>query len=74
MTKVIIISGGSLDSFYDQTLQHLHDKYHSYPSSLSGEPLSATETARITYYDAMARHAAQGANTNQRVPLGKRIV
>jgi hypothetical protein len=29
MTKVIIISEGNLDSFYDQTLQYFRDVYHN---------------------------------------------
>jgi len=32
MTQVIIIQGQSLDSFYDQTIEYLEAKYHSYPS------------------------------------------
>jgi hypothetical protein len=34
MTKVIIISGGNLDSYYEQVQQYLHAKYHNYPSNL----------------------------------------
>ena len=72
MTKVIIMSGGSLDSFYEQTLQYLHDKYHTYPSSLLGIPISEAEAAEISYNDAMARQTASEA-TMSNVPIGKRV-
>lgn len=48
MTKVIIISDGNLDSFYEQTLQYLHDKYHNYPTSLSSRMISEFEESRIS--------------------------
>ena len=73
MTKVIIISGGSLDSFYEQTLIYLHDKYHSYPASLLGIPVSEAEASEISYNDAMARHAAREARISDYIPLGKRV-
>ncbi len=71
MTKVIIISGGNLDSFYEQTLQYLHDKYHSYPSSLSGSAMSEAEAAELAENEAMAKHSANRSNQE---PIGKRIV
>ncbi len=33
MTKVIIIQGGSLDSYYDMTMDYLLAKYHTHPST-----------------------------------------
>ena len=74
MTKVIIVSGGSLDSFYEQTVQYLHDKYHTYPSSLLGIPVSESEAAEISYYDAMGRHAARSAGNPDGRPIGKLVV
>jgi len=74
MTKVIIISGGSLDSFYEQTLQYLHDKYHTYPTSLTGIPVSEEEAAEISYHDSMARHSAGEASIPADIPIGKLVV
>jgi hypothetical protein len=73
MTKVIIISDSSLDSFYEQQLQYLHDKYHNYPTSLSGNPISDAEAARISYYDSTARHASRGLKISGDVKLGKTV-
>ena len=75
MTKVIIISGGNLDSFYEQTLQYLHDKYHSYPSSLSGSSMSETEAAELGQNEAQAkRHGRGGGDDDDLVPIGKRVI
>ena len=74
MTKVIIMSGSSLDSFYEQTLQYLHDKYHTYPTSLLGIPVSDSEAAEIGYNDAMGRQIASEARHRDEIPLGKRVV
>jgi len=70
---VIIISGGSLDSFYEQTLQYLRGKYHSYPSSLLGTPISESEKDDISYRDAMARQSANEASIPSDVPIGKLV-
>jgi hypothetical protein len=73
MTKVIIISGSSLDSFYEQQLQYLHDKYHNYPTSLSGNPVPKAEAARQSYYDTTARHASKGLNISGDIQIGKTV-
>lgn len=61
MTKVIIIPESNLDSLYARTIQYLHDTYHTYPTSLSGIPVTEAEQATITYNDAMGR--AQAADS-----------
>lgn len=38
MTKVIIIQGGSLESYYDLTMDYLFAKYHSNSSTPSTTP------------------------------------
>ena len=74
MTKVIIISGGNLDSYYEQVQQYLHAKYHTYPTSLLPLNISESERAQQGYYDAMARHTAAEANLSSNIPLGKLVV
>ena len=34
MTKVIIISDSTLDSYYEQTLEYIGEKYHKHPTFL----------------------------------------
>ena len=74
MTKVIIISGGNLDSYYEQVQQYLHAKYHTYPSSLLPLNISDAERAQQGYYDAMARHITQDGNISSNVPIGKLVI
>ena len=62
MTKVIIMPESSLDSFYARTIQYLHDTYHSYPTSLSGIPVTEAEQSEISYNDAMGRYVAGEAH------------
>jgi hypothetical protein len=70
MTKVVIYSNTNLESFYEQTLQYLHEKYHTHPTMLNYGPLNADEAARISYYDGLgrdtARHAANRHNLSHR--------
>ena len=74
MAKVIIYSNSSVDTFYEQTQQYLIDKYHTYPSSLLGIPVSEAEAASISYYDAMGRHVAREARSASNTPIGKLVV
>ena len=66
MTKVVIYSNTNLESFYEQTLQYLHEKYHTHPTMLNYGPLTTEEAARISYYDGLGRdtanHAAKSRN------------
>jgi hypothetical protein len=75
MTKVIIISGGNLDSYYEQVQQYLHAKYHTYPSNLLPLNISESERAQQGYYDAMARYSsAEADGYSIEVPIGKLVV
>lgn len=66
MTKVVIYSNTNLESFYEQTLEYLNEKYHSHPTMLNYGPLDAQEAARISYYDGMGRDTARHAIRSQR--------
>lgn len=66
MTKVVIYSNVNLESFYEQTLQYLHEKYHSHPTMLDYSPLTEDEAARITYYDGLGRDTVHHAMRGQR--------
>ena len=69
MTKVIIIQGQSLDSFYDQTIDYLHAKYHSYPD-YSPDIQIDNRTAMETIYGERMAEQIQ-AQLDQGVPPGK---
>ena len=58
MTKVIIISGGNLDSYFEQVQQYLHAKYHTYPSSILPLEIGADESLRQKAYDAWGKSEA----------------
>ena len=73
MTKVIIISKGTLDSFYEQTLQYIGDKYHNYPTCLGSKSGSANEYARISHHDSAARAHTNDINIPGNVNLGKTV-
>jgi hypothetical protein len=59
MTKVIILSDDTLDRYYERALQHLHDKFHTCPTNLAGQPISAIDAAQISYYETLARETAR---------------
>ena len=58
MTKVIILSDETLDKFYERTVLHLHEKFHTCPTNLRSGSASDAQAAQISYYDAMAREMA----------------
>ncbi len=74
MTKVIIIQGGSLESYYEQTLDYLHAKYHTYPSNLYDLPNSSQDSSQMGYYEKLAQNIASEADIDGSVPLGKLVV
>jgi len=74
MTKVIVISGGNLDSYYEQVQQYLNAKYHTYPTNLLPLKISESERCQQGYYDAMARNTANEINSSSDFQLGKLVV
>jgi hypothetical protein len=73
MTKVIIISGESLDGFYERTVQYLHNKYHTHPTHLIGNKTSETEAARNLNSSGIAYRSVLDTRIQDEVPPGKTI-
>lgn len=59
MTKVIIIQGGNLDSYYEMTLEYLHQKYHTNPE-VFGAVTSADQQLESSIHERLARDTAAG--------------
>ena len=77
MTKVIIIQGGSLESYYEQTMNYLLAKYHNYEPNFLDLHISAEERSRQSYYEAQAREIVAGLEQSgalEGVTLGKIVV
>jgi len=74
MTKVIIIQGGSLESYYEQTLDYLHAKYHTYPSNIPDHPVSEEEISIMGCFEKLAQNAAAGYDYDGSVPIGKLVI
>ncbi len=74
MTKVLIIQGSSLESYYDKTMDYLNTKYHSYPSKLLNLPTSPENSNRMGNYDKLAQNIAAEADFDASVPLGKLVM
>jgi hypothetical protein len=66
MTKVIILSDETLDTFYERTQQYFHQKFHTCPSSLSGRPVPEEEAAQLSYYEALAQGLAEKSKGRDR--------
>ena len=58
MTQVIIIQGGSLESYYEQTMDYLYAKYHSYPSNLPEWSIDPDTQSELSYYERLADNLA----------------
>ena len=74
MTHVIIISGGSLETYYEQTMDYLHAKYHTYPSNLPDLPVDPDVMSEMGYYEKLARNIADEADIDGSIPLGKLVI
>ena len=69
-----IIQRDSLESYYEQTMNYLQDKYHTYPSNLPNYYVSAEERSRTGNPEKLASNIAADANFDGSVPLGKLVV
>lgn len=56
MTKVIIIQGGSLENYYNMTMDYLLAKYHSYSSS-SGAAKNREDGRHLEHYRITAHNS-----------------
>ena len=74
MTRVIIIQGGGLESYYEQTMDYLYAKYHNYPSNLPNLPISGEELSEMGYYEKLARKIADEAEFDGSIPIGKLVI
>ncbi|MBC8505242.1 MAG: hypothetical protein H8D34_10315 [Chloroflexi bacterium] len=71
---MIIIQGGSLESYYEQTLEYLHAKYHTYPSNLYEQPSLSEGSSQMGYYEKLAQNIAAEADIDGSLPLGKLVM
>lgn len=69
VTKITIHNNSSLDSFYEQTLRYLHEKYHSHPTSIPDIKLTDEEKARQSYYD----QYGYGGGSSDGLSVGKTV-
>lgn len=63
MKNVFIItgSGDELDAFYEQTMQYLYEKYHTYANILPDIPLSPQQIAEMDASGQLADYLADQA-------------
>lgn len=54
-TKVFVVQGGSLDSYYEQTLKYLHQKYHTYPTNLLDLHIDPDVMAEVGMWERLAQ-------------------
>jgi len=73
MTKVIIMKGSSLDNYYEQTMDYLHVKYHTYPKKLENLRYSADDKFSMDYCENLALNTAEEVGIEDGVPLGKLV-
>ncbi len=80
MTKIIILQGDSLESYYEQTLEYLHTKYHSSPSIILESPSYRVVGSHedppnsVGYYENLARNIAERADSDKPASLGKLVI
>ncbi len=74
MTKVTITQGGSLESFYEQAIDYLHQKYHTYPSNLKDLHIDPDAMAEIGMYERLAHDTANSAPVDTSLPPGKIVL
>lgn len=73
MPKVIIIQVDDLKSYYEQTMDYLHAKYHNYPTDLHNVSVSPEEASRNEYFGNLADEIAGDDYGDDQTPIGKRV-
>lgn len=73
MIKVIIYRDEYLKNYYERTMDYLHDKYHSNPSSLPSYPLDAEVIGEMEYYQCLANNSFDEDNLDSTTPIGKQV-
>jgi hypothetical protein len=74
MTKVIILQGDDLESFYQRTMDYLYGKYHPYVS-MQVEPISPeTENNHYEYYATSDGELPDDLDYDESVPPGKQVI
>jgi len=73
MTRIVIIEGESLDSFYDQIVDYLeakyhYYKYHYYPSCTPDMQMGSRTASEMGFHERMAADFEDGT------PPGKIVV
>jgi hypothetical protein len=74
MNKVIILQGGSLENYYNLTMDYLYAKYHRHPLHHAVET-SPTDVGQSSgFYEQMALSSASEAQVDGSDPVGKLVV
>ncbi len=74
MTYVTITSGGNIEPHYEQTMDYLQSKYHSYPSYIPDLAIDPEVMSEMGYYEKLARKIADEAESDGDIPLGKLVI
>lgn len=74
MSSVIIMQGNSLESFYDQTMDFLHAKYHSHSPDYPDFNFDDGMVSEMGYYECMADDIDEKKSYGRGVPLGKLVI
>lgn len=73
MTKVIVLQSGNLDSYYEQTMDYIYAKYHTYPTNLPEQVIEPKIMREMSYYEKQARQIADEAQVSGEWPGNKVI-
>jgi len=74
MTKVIILQGGSLENYYDRTLDYLYAKYHRHPRNQAVESLPINDEHSSGFYEQMAQSCVSETQFDDCGSLGKLVI
>ena len=74
MNKVIIIQGGSLENYYDLTMDYLYAKYHRHPLNHALETSPPDVGQSSGFYEQMALSSASETPVDGSKPIGKVVV
>jgi len=74
MTHVIILSGSNLDSYYEQTMDYIYAKYHTYPTTLEPQAIDPNTMDEIKYYERVARNIVEDTQIECDIHIGKDVI
>lgn len=74
MPSFVVFHSGSIESYFNQAMQYLDNKFHTYPSNITEQSISDFESAQISSNDALVQNIVNDACVSRGTPVGNLVI